>query len=42
MIDEIYHRFRYGRSIDYGKPLVPRLADAEVAWLRKRLVSKRS
>jgi hypothetical protein len=39
MIDSIYKRSRYARSIDYRKPLTPPLADAEVAWLEKQLGS---
>jgi hypothetical protein len=37
MIDEIYQRFRYQRSIDYGKPLKPPLDVAETAWLKHQL-----
>jgi hypothetical protein len=33
MIDAIYQRSRYERSIDYGKPLIPPLDAAETAWL---------
>ena len=42
MIDEIYDRFRYARSIDYRKPLNPPLDAAETGWLKQRLQSKRS
>jgi hypothetical protein len=41
MIDEIYQRFRYQRSIDYAKPLSPPLDDAESAWLEKQARAKR-
>jgi hypothetical protein len=37
MIDEIYHRFRYTRSIDYSKPSSPPLDAAETRWLKQRL-----
>jgi hypothetical protein len=37
MIDAIYARSRYARSIDYTKPLTPPLDAAEAAWLQKRL-----
>jgi hypothetical protein len=42
LIDEIYRRFRYARSIDYGKPPSLPLDDAESAWLRQRLKARRS
>jgi hypothetical protein len=42
MIDSIYGRSRYGRSIDYTKPLNPRLGDAENAWLEKQLRTARA
>jgi hypothetical protein len=42
MIDSIYERSRYERSIDYSKPLTPPLDDAEAAWLKKQLYAKRS
>jgi hypothetical protein len=42
MIDSIYHRSRYERSIDYSKPLSPPLDDAGTAWLEKQLQAKRS
>ena len=41
MIDTIYQRSRYERSIDYGKPLNPPLDEAEAAWLRERLSARR-
>jgi hypothetical protein len=41
MIDEIYQRFRYQRSIDYAKPLSPPLDHAESAWLEKQVRAKR-
>jgi hypothetical protein len=37
MLDEIYERFRYERSIDYKKPLSPPLSAADTAWLKQRL-----
>jgi hypothetical protein len=37
MIDQIYQRFRYQRSIDYTKPLAPPLEAAQQAWLEKQL-----
>jgi hypothetical protein len=40
MIDSIYQRSRYERSIDYRKPLSPPLLDAETAWLKKQLRSR--
>ncbi len=41
MVDEIYRRFRYERSIDYSKPLNPPLDSAGVVWLEKQLLSRR-
>ena len=41
MIDSIYQRSRYERSIDYRKPLNPPLDHAETAWLEKQLQVKR-
>jgi Protein of unknown function (DUF4058) len=37
MIDGIYQRFRYPRSIDYSKSLTPPLDAAETDWLRQQL-----
>jgi Protein of unknown function (DUF4058) len=37
MIDAIYQRSRYDRTIDYSKPLDPPLDAAEVLWLEKQL-----
>ncbi len=37
MIDSIYRRFRYARTIDYQRPLSPRLTAAESAWFKQRL-----
>lgn len=37
MIDEIYQRFRYERSIDYKKRLTLPLEAADTAWLRQQL-----
>jgi hypothetical protein len=42
MIDEIYNRFRYPRSIDYRKPLNPPLDAAENGWLKQQLQAARS
>ena len=41
MIDEIYRRFRYPRSIDYSKSLTPPLDAAETLWLKKQLHVRR-
>ncbi len=41
MINEIYRRFRYGRSIDYRKPLNPPLDAAETGWLKQQLQAGR-
>ena len=40
MIGEIYQRFRYARSIDYGKTLTPPLDAAEALQLEKTLRTK--
>ena len=37
MIDAIYRRSRYERSIDYSKPLSPPLDAAETVWLENQL-----
>ncbi len=37
MIDAIYQRSRYERSIAYNKPLTPPLDAAEAAWLEQQL-----
>jgi Protein of unknown function (DUF4058) len=42
MIDDIYQRFRYPRSIDYGMPLNPPLDVAETTWLKQQLRTRRS
>ena len=39
MLDSIYRRSRYWRSIDYSKPLSPPLDEALSGWLRKQLKS---
>jgi Protein of unknown function (DUF4058) len=36
MVDAIYERSRYTRSIDYRKPLTPALDAAEAAWLEQQ------
>ncbi len=41
MIEEIYRRFRYARSIDYGKPLAPPLDSKETAWLKGQVQAAR-
>ena len=40
MIDAIYQRSRYERSIDYKKPLTPPLDRAAAAWLKQRLQAR--
>ena len=42
MIDEIYQRFRYVRSINYRKPLTPPLDAADAGWLKQQLQARRS
>jgi hypothetical protein len=42
MIDQIYRRFRYERSIDYSRSLTPPLSSEENAWLEQRLLARRS
>ena len=42
MIDAIYHRSRYERSIDYSKPLTPPLNPEETAWIEQQLRASRS
>jgi Protein of unknown function (DUF4058) len=42
MIDVVYERSRYARSIDYSKPLSPPLGEVETAWLGQRLSSSRN
>ena len=37
MIEAVYQRSRYGRSIDYHKPADPPLSGKDRAWLKKRL-----
>jgi hypothetical protein len=37
MIDSIYQRSRYARSINYSRPLAPPLDAAEALWLEKQL-----
>jgi hypothetical protein len=41
MIDSIYERSRYARSIDYSKPLNPPLGQEEARWLEKQLGARR-
>ena len=40
MVESIYQRSRYARSIDYRKPLKPPLATAEAAWLKQQLKNR--
>jgi hypothetical protein len=42
MIEAIYLRSRYGRSIDYTKPLAPPLSPEETAWLKQQLRARRT
>jgi hypothetical protein len=37
MIDAIYKRSRYARSIDYNEPLAPPLHAADITWLKRQL-----
>ena len=41
LIDGIYQRFRYERSIDYSRPLTPPLTAHDTAWLEQRLRARR-
>jgi hypothetical protein len=41
MIDAIYQRSRYERSIEYDKPSTPPLDAAAAAWLEQQLKSSR-
>jgi hypothetical protein len=40
LIDTIYQRFRYGRSIDYARELTPPLSPEEAAWCRQQLQAR--
>ena len=42
MIEAIYQRSRYERSIDYSRPLTPPLEAAATAWLEQQLQARRS
>ncbi|MCI0456471.1 MAG: DUF4058 family protein [Gemmataceae bacterium] len=42
MIESIYDRARYGRSIDYAKPLTPPLTAEESAWLAEQLRARQA
>ncbi len=42
MVDAIYQRFRYGKSIDYRKPIYPPLDDQESGCLKKHRQQRRS
>jgi hypothetical protein len=37
MIDSVYEVSRYGHSIDYTRPLSPRLGPEDAAWLKRQL-----
>jgi hypothetical protein len=37
LVDAVYERSRYGRRLDYTKPLTPPLTPEQVAWLTGRL-----
>jgi len=37
MLETIYERFHYGRSIDYTRPLAPPLSDDDSKWLAEQL-----
>jgi hypothetical protein len=37
MIESVYLRSRFGENIDYSKPLVPPLSEADQNWLREQL-----
>ena len=37
MIEAVYERSRYGRRLDYHKPLTPPLSPEETTWLTGRL-----
>jgi Protein of unknown function (DUF4058) len=37
MIEAIYGRSRYRRSIDYGRPIAPPLGVADIAWLDQQI-----
>src|SRR5262249_13038687 len=41
MIEAIYRRFRYARSIDYTRPLTPALGPEDTAWLQEQLRARR-
>ncbi len=38
MIEAIYARARYGRSIDYTQPLTPALNEEDQRWLTEHLL----
>ena len=42
MIEGIYQRYRYERSIDYTKPLTPPLTPEEAAWLEQQLRARQT
>jgi hypothetical protein len=41
LIDAIYARSRYSRSIDYSKTITPALAPEEAAWLEEQMQARR-
>jgi hypothetical protein len=42
MVEAVYARARYYRSIDYGKPLAPPLGDDEQKWLADQLRARQA
>jgi len=42
LVDAIYARSRYGRDIDYCRPLTPPLSTAEQTWLEQRLLEQQA
>jgi hypothetical protein len=41
MVEAVYARSRYARSIDYSRPLTPPLEGEDLAWLGERLAAWR-
>jgi hypothetical protein len=42
MVQTIYQRYRYGRSIDYARPLTPPLPAKPAAWVKRLLRAHKS
>ncbi len=42
LVDTVYERSRYARSIDYRKPLTPPLAADDATWLEQQLQGRRT